>query len=180
MSYLLAISGHPNKFSRPGFLLQALAQHLHPYQVELTAAYAIDLKADTADAPAHLSNLVGLIRNARGIVLLAPIRKDDWSGCLRALLDRLPDRVFQYKPVLMVGSGGFIGEMQDLENALAPHLERLAAHVPLSSVHVGIKNWVFVGDRPPSLTTGTEARLANAIRRLCAETAERTRLSEAA
>jgi FMN reductase len=180
MSYLLAISGHPNKFSRPGFLLQALAQHLHPYQVELTAAYAIDFKADANDAPAHLSNLVGLIRNARGIVLLAPIPKDDWSGCLKALLERLPGRVFQYKPVLVVGSGGFIGEMQDLENALAPHLERLAAHVPLSSVHVGVKNWVFVGDRPPSLTTGTEARLANAIRRLCAETAERTRLSEAA
>jgi NAD(P)H-dependent FMN reductase len=84
MSYLLAISGHPNKFSRPGFLLQALAKYLHPYQVELTAAYAIDFKADTADAPAHLSNLVGLIRNARGIVLLAPIPKDDWSGCLKA------------------------------------------------------------------------------------------------
>jgi hypothetical protein len=52
--------------------------------------------------------------------------------------------------------------------------------VPLSSVHVGIKNWVFEGDRPPSLTTGTEARLASAIRRLCAETTEPTRLSEAA
>ena len=180
MSYLLAISGHPNKFSRPGFLLQALAQHLQPYQVELTPAYAIDLKADAVDAPARLSNLVDLIRSARGIGLLAPIRKDDWSGCLGALLHRLPDRVFQYKPVLVVGSGGFIGEMQDLETALAPDLERLAAHVPLSSVHVGIKNWVFVGDRPPSLTTGTEARLANAIRRLCTETAERTRLSEAA
>ena len=180
MSYLLAISGHLNKFSRPGFLLQALAQHLHPYQVELKAAYAIDLKADAVDSPARLSHIVELIRNARGIVLLAPIPKDDWSGCLKALLDRLPDRVFQKKPVLVVGSGGFIGEMQDLENALAPDLERLAAHEPLSSVHIGIKNWVFVGDRPPSLTTGTEARLANAIRRLCAETAERTRLSEAA
>src|SRR5260370_5662062 len=34
--------------------------------------------------------------------------------------------------------------------------------------------------RPPSLTAGTETRLANAIRRICAETAERTRFSEAA
>ena len=113
-------------------------------------------------------------------MLLAPIPKDDWSGCLKALLDRLPDRVFQYKPVLMVGSGGFIGEMQDLESSLAARFRASRRPCPLSSVHVGIKNWVFVGDRPPSLTAGTEARLANAIRRLCAETAERTRFSEAA
>jgi FMN reductase len=180
MSYLLAISGHPNKFSRPGFLLQALAQHLHPYQAELKAAYAIDLKADSAGAQVRFHSLVELIRNARAIVLLAPIPKDDWSGCLKTLLNRLPDRVFQYKPVLVVGSGGFIGEMHDLESSLAADLERLAAHEPLSSVHIGIKNWVFLGDRPPSLTAGTETRLANAIRRICAETAERTRFSEAA
>jgi NAD(P)H-dependent FMN reductase len=180
MSYLLAISGHPNKFSRPGFLLQALAQHLHPYRAELKAAYAIDLKADSADGQTQLQSLVRLIRDARAIVLLAPIPKDDWSGCLKALLGRLPDRVFQYKPVLVVGSGGFIGEMHDLESSLATDLERLAAHIPLASVHVGIKNWVFVGDRAPSLTTGTEARLANAVRRICAEPAERTGLSEAA
>ena len=172
MSYLLAISGHPNKFSRPGVLLQALAQHLHPYQAELKAAYAIDLKADSADAQVRLHSLVELIRNASAIVLLAPILKDDWSGSLKALLNRLPDRVFQYKPVLVVGSGGFIGEMHDLESSLAADLERLAAHEPLSSVHIGIKNWVFEGDRPPSLTAGTETRLANAIRRICAETAE--------
>ena len=180
MSYLLALSGHPNKFSRPGFLLQALARHLYPYQVELRTAYAIDLKADLPEAPAHLNDLLGLIRSARGILLLAPVPKDDWSGSLKALLDRLPDRVFQYKPVLVVGSGGFVGEMQDLERSLAPDLERLAAHLSLASVHVGLKNWVFVGDQPPSLTVGTEARLADAIRRFCGQTAETVRLSEAA
>ena len=180
MSYLLAISGHPNKFSRPGSLLQALAEHLHPYQVELKAAYAIDMKADPTDAQVRLAGLVELIRNARAILLLAPIPTDDWSGCLKALLNRLPDRVFQYKPVLVVGSGGFVGEMHDLECSLAAELKRLAAHVPLPSVHVGIKNWIFVEDRPPSLTIGTEERLENAIRRICAEASERTRLSEAA
>jgi FMN reductase len=180
MSYLLAISGHPNKFSRPGFLLQALARHLYAYQVELKTAYAIDLKADLAEAPAHLNDLLGLIRSARGILLMAPVPTDDWSGSLKALLDRLPDRVFQYKPVLVVGSGGFVGEMQDLEHSLAPNLERLAAHLSLASVHVGLKNWVFVADQPPSLTVGTEARLADAIRRFCGQTAEAVRLSEAA
>ena len=75
MSYLLAISGHPNKFSRPGFLLQALAQHLHPYQVELTAAYAIDLKADTADAPAASQNLVSLFATLAGSCCLPRSQK---------------------------------------------------------------------------------------------------------
>jgi FMN reductase len=180
MSYLLAISGHPNKFSRPGFLLQALARHLYPYQVELKTAYAIDLKAEVPEAASRLNDVVGLIRDARGILLLAPVPKDDWIGSLKALLDRLPNRVFQYKPVLVVGSGGFVGEMQDLERSLASNLERLAAHVSPASVHVGVKNWVFVGDQPPSLTVGTEARLADAIRRFCGQTAEAARLSEAA
>jgi FMN reductase len=180
MSYLLAISGHPNKFSRPGFLLQALARHSYPYQVELRTAYAVDLKADLPEALAQLNDLVGLIRSARGILLLAPVPKDDWSGSLKALLDRLPDRVFQYKPVLVIGSGGFVGEMQDLDGLLAPNLERLAAHLSLAPVHVGLKNWDFVGDQPPSLTAGTEARLADAIRRFCGQSAEAVRLSEAA
>lgn len=178
MSYFLAISGHPNKFSRPGLLLQALARHLYPCQVELTTAYAIDLKA--SETPACLNDLIGLIRNARGILLLAPVPKEDWSGSLKALLDRLPDRVFQYKPVLIIGSGGFVGEMQDLERSLAPNLESLGAHLSLASVHVGPKNWIFVGDQPPALTVGTEARLADAIRRFCGHTAETVRLSEAA
>jgi NAD(P)H-dependent FMN reductase len=180
MSYLLAISGHPNKFSRPGFLLQALGRHLYPYQVELKTVYAIDLKSDASEAPAHLHDVVSLIRNARGILLLAPVPKDDWIGSLKGLLDRLPDRVFQYKPVLVVGSGGFVGEMQDLERSLASNLERLAAHLSLASVHVGLKNWDFVGDQAPSLTVGTEARLADAIRRFCGQIAEAVRLSEAA
>jgi FMN reductase len=180
MSYLLAISGHPNKFSRPGFLLQALARHLYSYQVELKTAYAIDLKADLPEAPAQLNDLLGLIRGARGILLLAPVPTDDWSGSLKALLERLPDRVFRYKPMLVVGSGGFVGEMQDLERSLGPNFERLSAHLSLASVHVGLKNWVFVDDQPPSLTVGTEARLADTIRRFCGQTAEAVRLSEAA
>ena len=180
MSYLLAVSGHPNKFSRPGFLLQALARHLYPYQVELRTAYAVDFKAEASEAQSRLNDVIALIRDARGILLLAPVPKDDWSGSLMALLDRLPDRVFQYKPVLVVGSGGFVGETQDLERLLAPNLERLAAHLSLASVHVGPKNWVFVADQPPSLTVGTEARLADAIRRFYGQIAEAVRLSEAA
>jgi len=179
MSYLLAISGHPNKFSRPGLLLQALGRHLNPYQVELNAAYAVDFKAEDSQSAARLHDLIGVIRNARGIFLLAPVPKDDWGGSLKALLGRLPDRVFQYKPVLIVGTGGFVGEMEDLERSLTPDLDRLAAHLSLASLHVGLKNWVFAGDQPPSLTVGTEARLADAIRRFCGQTAE-TGLSEAA
>ena len=180
MNYVLAISGHPSKFSRPGFLLQVVARHLQPYQVELRTAHAVDLKAGSADAITHLSNVVSLIRNARAVLLLAPVPSDDWSGYLRALLARLPDRTFQHKSVLLFGTGGFVGEMHDLERMLTPELERLAVQLSLSSVHVGIKNWVFVQDRPPSLTAGTEARLAGALYRLCAITAESGRLSEAA
>ena len=180
MNYLLAISGHPSKFSRPGFLIQELARHLEPYQIELRSAHAVDLKPGCADPISQPGSLVTLIRNARAVVLLAPVPSDDWSGYLKDLLKRLPDRVFQYKPVLLIGSGGFVGEMPDLERVLAPDLERLAVRLALSSMHIGVKNWVFAEDKPPSLTTGTEARLASALYRLCAMTAEPGGLSEAA
>jgi NAD(P)H-dependent FMN reductase len=180
MNYVLAISGHPSKFSRPGFLLQVLARHLHPYRVELRVAHAVDLKDCSVDTFSRLSSLLALVRNARAVLLLAPVPSDDWSGYLKALLARLPDGTFQHKPMLLVGGGGFVGEIPDLERALAPELQRLAVQLALPSLHVGIKNWVFVEDEPPSLTTGTEARLASALYRLCALTVEAGGLSEAA
>jgi hypothetical protein len=56
--------------------------------------------------------------------------------------------------------------MQGLEKILVSDLDRLSGQLALPSVHVGVKNWVFVGDQPPWLTTGTEVRLARALDRL--------------
>jgi FMN reductase len=166
MSYFLAISGIPNKFSRNAFLLRWFARHLESSQVELRAVHAIDLEPLNV---AHRSpDLNELIRNARAILLLTPVPKDDWGGLLIPVLRSLPNGILARKAVLLIGTGGFVGDMQGLEMALKSELERLSAHLALPSAHVGVKNWVFVGDQPPWLTTGTEIRLSHALDQLCA------------
>jgi FMN reductase len=164
MSYFLAISGIPNKFSRNAFLLRWFARHLESSQIELRAIHAVDLGShDPAADPEHFHQRV---QDARAILLLTPIPKDDWGGLLTPLLRSLPNGAFAEKPVLLLGTGGFIGDMQGLEKILISDLDRLKGRLALPSVHVGVKNWVFVGDQPPWLTAGTEVRLAQALDRL--------------
>jgi NAD(P)H-dependent FMN reductase len=164
MIYFLAISGIPNKFSRNAFLLRWFARYLESSQVELRALHTVDLEPfNTAANPMDLATLV---RHARAILLLTPVPKDDWGGSLPPLLRLLPNEAFAHKPVMLVGTGGFVDAMQGLENTLVSDLERLAGRLALPSVHVGVKNWVFVGDQPPWLTAGTEVRLARALDQL--------------
>jgi FMN reductase len=178
MPYFLAISGIPNKFSRNAFLLRWFARHLESSQVELQAAHAVDL--EPLNPLARLTNLELLVRKARAILLLTPVPKDDWGGLLTPLLRLLPNGAFDRKPVMLLGTGGFVGDMHGLEKTLAPDLARLAGHLALPSVHVGVKNWVFVGDQPPWLTTGTEIRLARALDQLRALGNESKEFAEAA
>jgi FMN reductase len=164
MAYFLAISGIPNKFSRNAFLIRWFARHLEASQVELRALHAVDL--EPLNPLALPANTEELVQNARAIILLTPVPKDDWGGLLIPLLRSLPNEAFAHTPVMLLGTGGFIGDIQSLEKTLSLDLERLAGHLALPSVHIGLKNWVFVGDRPPWLTTGTEVRVARALDRL--------------
>ncbi len=178
MSYFLAISGIPNKFSRNAFLLRWVARHLESSQVELRAAHAIDL--EPLSTVARSASLDALVRNARAILLLTPVPKDDWGGLLTPLLRMLPKRAFEYKPLMLLATGAFVGDMLGLEKTLTPDLERLAGQLAIPSVHVGIKNWVFVGDQPPWLSTGTEVRLARALDQLRTLAAESKQFATAA
>ena len=162
MSYFLAISGIPNKFSRNAFLLRWFARYLESSPFELRAIHAVDWEP-LISRPQRIEQLV---RDAQAILLLTPVPKDDWGGLITPLLRLLPNEAFARKPVLLLGTGGFIGDMQGLEKMLASDLDRLKGQLALPSVHVGVKNWVFVGDQPPWLTAGTEVRLARALDQL--------------
>jgi len=178
MSYFLAISGIPNKFSRNAFLLRWFARHLESSQVELRALHAVDL--EPLNPITRPQSLDELIHGARAILLLTPVPKDDWGGLLTPLLRLLPNGAFAQKPLLLLGTGGFIGDMQGLEKILLSDLGRLSGQLALPSVHVGVKNWVFVGDQPPWLTTGTEVRLARALDQLQVLAAESREFAAAA
>ena len=128
MSYFLAFSGIPNKFSRNAFLLRWFARHLESSQIELRAVHAVDL--EPRNAIVHPLNLDELVHDARAILLLTPVPKDDWGGLLTPLLRLLPGRAFAQKPLMLLGTGGFVGDMQGLERTLSPDLERLAEILP--------------------------------------------------
>src|SRR3954451_22173329 len=164
MSYFLAISAIPNKFSRNAFLLRWFARYFHSSQIELRALHAVDL--EPLSPVARPQNSAELVHHARAILLLTPVPKDNWRGLLTPLLRSLPNGSFAQKPVLLLGTGGFISDMQALEKALISDLDRLRGQLAFPSVHVGLKSWVFVGDQPPWLTTGTEIRLARALDQL--------------
>jgi hypothetical protein len=89
-----------------------------------------------------------------------------------SLLQLLPAGAFQSRPILLIGTGGFVNELPELEKSVNRELKRLNGRLSLSSLHIGPKNWVFSTNQPPWLTAGTELRLAQALDQLYALTAE--------
>jgi FMN reductase len=166
MSYFLAVSGSPSKLSRNNFLLPSIIDRIASYEIELRTSHAIELEPFAPDASSRLADLVKTVHDAQGIVLITPVPSEDWTGCMKSLLQFLPAGAFQHSPVLLIGTGGFINELPDLEKSLTREITRLHGHLALSSIHIGPKNWVFSISQPPCLTAGTESRLARALDRL--------------
>src|ERR1700751_3481152 len=102
MSYFLAISGIPNKFSRNAFLLRWFARYLASSQVELRALHAVDF--EPLNPVTRPQNIDELINNARAILLLTPVPKDDWGVLLAPLLRLLPNGAFAKKPLMLLGT----------------------------------------------------------------------------
>jgi NAD(P)H-dependent FMN reductase len=144
MSYFHAISGSPSTLSRNSFLLQGLEQRLAPYGIELRRTHAIELQPFKAGAS----------------------DREDWAGCMKTLLQFLPAGALQYRPLILIGTGGSIDELPNLERSLGGELTRLNGRLALSSIHIGPKNWIFTSSRPPWLTAGTELRVNRALEQL--------------
>jgi NAD(P)H-dependent FMN reductase len=173
MSYFLAISGSPSKLSRNSFLLHGLEKRLEPYEkTPFHTTHAIELQPSAPGASDRLTDLIIRLRDAQAILLITPVPGEDWSGCMKSLLEFLPAGAFEHRPILLIGTGGFVNELPDLEKSLNRELNRLNGRLSLSSIHIGPKNWVFSTNQPPWLTAGTELRLTRALDQLHALTAE--------
>jgi NAD(P)H-dependent FMN reductase len=166
MSYFHAISGSPSTLSRNNFLLQGLEQRLTPYGIGLRSTHAIELQPFKSGASERLTDLIDTVRDAQAVLLITPVPSEDWAGCMKTVLQFLPAGALQYRPLLLIGTGGSIDELPNLERLLGGELKRLNGRLALSSIHVGPKNWVFSNSRPPWLTAGTELRLSRAIEQL--------------
>ncbi len=173
MSYFLAILGSPSKLSRNSFLLHGLEKRSEPHQkTPFRTTHAVELQAFAPGASDRLTDLISRVRAAQAILLITPVPSEDWSGSMKSLLQALPAGAFEHRPILLIGTGGFVNELADLEKSLNRELERLNGRLSLSSIHIGPKNWVFSTNQPPWLTAGTELRLTRALEQLKALTDE--------
>ena len=172
MSYFLAILGSPSKLSRNSFLLHGLEKRSEPHQkTPFRTTHAVELQPFAPGASERLTDLIIGVRAAQAILLITPVPSEDWSGCMKSLLQFLPAGAFEHRPILLIGTGGFVNELADLEKSLDRELDRLNGRL-YSSIHIGPKNWVFSTNQPPWLTAGTELRLTRALEQLQALTAE--------
>jgi NAD(P)H-dependent FMN reductase len=172
MSYFHAVSGSPSTLSRNSFLLSGLEQRLAPYGITLRSTHAIELQPFRPGASDRLTELINTVLDAQAIVLIAPVPSEDWAGCMKTLLQFLPAGAFRYRPLLLIGTGGSVDELPNLERSVSRELARLSGRLALSSIHIGPKNWVFSTNRSPWLTAGTELRLNRALDQMHSLTVE--------
>jgi NAD(P)H-dependent FMN reductase len=177
MLYFHAISGSPSALSRNSFLLKGLEQHLAPHEIGLRSTYAIELQPFRVGASDRLADLINTVRDAQAILLITPVPSEDWAGCMKTLLQFLPAGALQYRPLLLIGTGGSVDELPNLERSVGQELTRLNGRLALSSIHIGQKNWVFSTSRSPWLTAGTELRLNRALDQLHSLAAESVAVS---
>ena len=126
MSYFLAILGSPSKLSRNSFLLHGLEKRSEPHQkTPFRTTHAVELQPFAPGASDRLTDLISRVRAAQAILLITPVPSEDWSGCMKSLLQFLPAGAFEHRPILLIGTGGFVNELADLEKSLDHELDRL-------------------------------------------------------
>ena len=172
MPYFHAISGSPSSLSRNNFLFHGIEQRLAPYEIALRNAHAIELQPFRPGASDRLADLTNTVRDAQAILLVTPVPSEDWAGCMKTLLQFLPTGALHYRPLLLIGTGGSVDEVPNLERSIERELTRLHGRLALASIHIGPKNWVFSTSRSPWLTAGTELRINRALDQLRSLTQE--------
>ena len=167
MSYFLALSGSPTKFSKSGFLLRTVGSILEERVIEFRVIHAVDLPAaeDTNHSltDQFIADTAEEVRQASAILLLAPATKGSVPALLSTLLGRLADDLFLGKPVLLFATGGLPAHVALLERALRHELVRLGTITVACRIHIGTGNWITIGNDHPRLSRGAEQEIARSI-----------------
>ena len=167
MTYLLALSGSPTKFSKSGFLLRTVGGILEQRAIEFRVIHAVDFPAvedkknDLADQ--FIADAAEEVRQASAILLLTPATKERVPALLSTLLGRLADDLFLGKPVLLFATGGVPAHVTLLERALRHELVRLGTRTVAARVHIGTGSWITLGNDRPRLSRGAEQEVARAV-----------------
>ncbi len=166
MSYFLALSGSPTKFSKSGFLLQGIGSILEQRDLDFRAIHASDLPPNEAATIRIVHQFVAdttdQIQQALALVIVTPATKES-PTLLTSLLKLLPDKAFAKKPVLLFATGGLPGHVAILEHELKQTFFRLGTKTVAARVHIGTGGWLIVGDDRPRLSRGAEREITHAI-----------------
>ena len=166
MSYFLALSGSPTKFSKSGFLLQGIGSILEQRDLDFHAIHASDLPpnepATIRIVHEFVTDMTDEIQHASALVIVTPATKES-PTLLTSLLKLLPDKVFARKPVLLFATGGLPGHVAILEHELKQTFFRLGTQTVAARVHIGTGSWLIVGDDRPRLSRGAEREITHAI-----------------
>jgi FMN reductase len=128
---IVTITGSPSAGSRTAQLTQNVAASLRlsGFEVEginIRELPADDLLAAKADS-APISNAIGLVERAQGVVISSPVYKASYSGVLKVFLDLLPQFGLGGKVVLPLMTGGTTAHVLAIDYALRPVLLALGA-----------------------------------------------------
>src|SRR5262245_48342665 len=165
MTYFLALSGTPTKFSKSGFLLRTVSSILEQRAIGFRVIHALDFPTaedhDLTDQ--FIADTADEVRQASAILLLTPATKEIVPALLSTLLGQLADDLFLGKPVLLFATGGMPGHLAFLERALRHELVRLGTRTIAARVHIGTGSWITIGNDRPRLSRGAEQEVAHAV-----------------
>jgi FMN reductase len=131
MSLVVTITGSPSAGSRTARLAEEAGTSLRAQGFEVQGINVRDLPpADLLHAKPDsppISEALGLVERARGVVVCSPVYKASYSGVLKAFLDLLPQLGLGGKVVLPLMTGGTVAHVLALDYALRPVLLALGA-----------------------------------------------------
>jgi len=131
MALIVTITGSPSEGSRTARLAQDVGATLAAQGFEIGAINVRDLPAaDLLHARLEsppISEALGLVERARGVVVCSPVYKAAYSGVLKAFLDLLPQTGLTGKVALPLMTGGTVAHVLALDYALRPVLAALGA-----------------------------------------------------
>ena len=167
MTYFLALSGTPTKFSKSGFLLRTVGSILEQRAIGFRVIHALDFP--TAEDTNHdltdqfIADTADEVRQASAILLVTPATKESVPALLSTLLGRLADDLFLGKPVLLFATGGLPAHVGVLERTLRHELIRLGTRTIAARVHIGTGSWITIGNDRPRLSRGAEQEVAHSV-----------------
>ncbi len=179
MHRVVIIAGNPKEGSRLTGLLET-AQELLAHKgiqsewIRVTDFPPEDLVLGRFDSLAAASANRS-VQEADAVIVGSPVFKASFSGALKTILDLLPQKALEGKPVLPLFIGGTIAHFLSIDYALKPVLSALGARVQLGGVFAVDSQVKRKEDGGFELDAELSERLQSAVSEFAAEIVIRAR-----